>query len=214
MERLLAWLEAHDTSTIVVRYQGSAAELKATDERLLASAAAAPGASYGEVAWMFPRGLDRSQEVELAGRIDKGLRGPIPADVLFLQSGQWMSDAERAEAERSAGPSLELRYSLAPSGAVYEDEDRRSYAGLALALDLTLRVPDGKEPLLVHLDARLPETLSVTSWKLGGASALAGDPSSKALAVLQDQRVYHRMLALLFEDVLPRTVEVFHGSPR
>jgi hypothetical protein len=114
-------------------------------------------------------------------RIISGLRqafGSIfPNDV--LQFGQGGNVA-------ASTPTLQIRYQIDPSGAIYEEENgHRGFVGLVARFQAGLVVPDLADPWRFELEVEPPQHYNV-EYKTGGGRA-AGPSDGQVYAVMAER---------------------------
>jgi hypothetical protein len=196
--RLLAWGEAHDDPTVLVRYVPPGTEMLADFDAELAKDHDRIGTlTLVPVAPHFAAAPAERREREVTERLAKAFARVFTADILTLRHG---GRVDRAALDvPTAQPVIDVRYYLAPSGRLFTVAgEERAYVGVLLEFIVTLRIPGDAEPLLFTFEVEPPRQFDVQ------------DPSFRDEKA-NDRTVYETMADHAYARIGDRLYATFFG---
>ena len=165
MEALLAWLEAHDSPPVKVRFNPPStealaamdAELRSQHENIIA------------IAPHFTPQASAQREETVTRMLSNGFGAVFPDDVMSLEhAGRIVPGAPEPEV-----PVVDVSYVVAPSGAIYVDEsDNRQFVGIHVDFQVAMKIPGVAVQHRFSLPVEPPQrfTVSYDSYGAGGPS--------------------------------------------
>ncbi len=195
MKEMLDYLEEHGTPDVAVRFrspdEGALAEI---DKTILGKGDVAPVSPY------FTRERNERREEIIAVSLQRGFQSVFPEDILRLEKGEGLG---KTSGKKVGEPTIEVRYKILPSEHIYKsDKNDRSFVGILVNFDVSMRIPKHKETLDFDLDVEPPERFTVSYSASSFLGPLdAGGPS--------DGQVYDVMAALAFEQLSTKMRTVF-----
>ncbi|MDH5493780.1 MAG: hypothetical protein OEY14_17650, partial [Myxococcales bacterium] len=140
MAQLLAYLEAHDSPPVQVRFAAPSSASLAEIDQNLGVLGDAPAGGIAPVAPHFSASLSGPREGFITRSLQQGFEPIFPADVMSLEQGPAIAgDDKRA----GPVPSLDVSYEIRPSGAVYESStSNRGFVGIYVTFHIEMRIPE------------------------------------------------------------------------
>lgn len=203
MEALLPWLETHDSPAVQVRFLPPSSDLLAgVDKELALDGGTLDGLSIAPVAGYFDEKHNRAREGAITTTLQQGFATVFPNDVLRLETGDPLTAAD-LEADVKV-PTMEVAYAVGTSGEIYQsDTSQRLFVGIAVAFDVTMRIPGEEETIVLELDVEPPPVFEV------GGMSLWMDVNSP----VSDGSVYDVMALRAFDQLATKTAAVFFRDP-
>jgi hypothetical protein len=221
MQRLLAYLEKNDTSTVTVKFQPPDTEAMTKIDSELTKKNIAPVSAH-----FSPRSSSTREGVVLSA-LSRGFGSVFPNDILrFKRPGdtddegespaaRWRTrlnrgkkaEAAPAEAPRVELPVMDIRYSVEPTSDVFKGKtSQRAFVGIQVGFDLKLSIPGDPEPLPIVLTVLPPERFTV-SYTTRSKFAGSEGPSDSLVYSVMAERAFDQFtskLAPIFFNETPR----------
>ena len=164
MNALLAWLEAHDSPPVQVRYAPPSTETLAEMDQVLRRRAR----RIIPVAPHFSVAHTQRRESSVTRSLGSGFATVFPADVMTLEHGG------HATGTAAAVPTIDVTYVIAPSGAIYVSErDGRQFVGIQVNFHVAMAIPDSPETYAFDVHVEPPERFSVSYQTYGGVGNMS-----------------------------------------
>ncbi|MFO0696246.1 MAG: hypothetical protein U0230_21960 [Polyangiales bacterium] len=199
MQRLVAFLEAHDTVSVKVRFAApSTDELTAIDTELSQRSLARSGKTVEPIAPQFTPERTATLETSVTQLLDRGFSQVFPADILDLEHQGRLPKGSPPDA---ASPTFDVDYVVRPNGAFYENAtDPRAFVGIHVDFHVRMRVPGDTEGFEFRVAVEPPQTFTVHDDTPGQSSA---------------QRIYATMTERAFDQLGDQLAGVFfRQSPK
>lgn len=181
---LFAYLEAHRTSSLIVRLDPPSREAMAGVLR----AAAGLGSPASSIVLPFGAEARVRRQAVLVTRLDGVFKRVFTPDMLVLRAS-----LDQPESSDDAAPALSVAYTIQPTSIVFESRTNRNrYMGIATLFSLRLQIPDGSPPYVASFTVPPPERLSI-----------AGDRVYEGMADYAFDRAIGSIRALLFDGLDP-----------
>lgn len=205
MGRLLAYLEAHDSPPVHVRFATPTASSLAAVDALLAKLSKE---EIAPIAGHFGEASSTPRERAIVGVLGKAFSSIFPADVLSLTDGKAPATVARAlEPARTPtpdSPTFEIAYDVKWSGSIYESEKRaRKFVGIQISFDVAMKIPGDTEPLALALVVEPPDHFSVETTSFSGLGDVdllgtkAGEPSDGLVYDVMALRAFDQLSSTL-----------------
>ncbi len=191
MDKLFAYLQAHDTSKVVVRFGPPEATDLAKADAWLAKKA---GPKAVPISGHFTAASSEPREKAIVESLQGAFRLIFPADVFELKMGPRLG---QPFAEPS--PSIEIDYDVRPSGEVYESQtSKKSFVGISVDFNVAMKVPGDADAFTFKMTVEPPEHFSVSY-----------DPQYGVYSGPGDGTVYHVMATNAFKQLATKMRGVF-----
>lgn len=213
MQKMLAYLEKSDTSTVSVKFYPPATDaLTKLDAELSKKNIAA-------VSPHFTAASAREREGFITTAMSRGFGSVFPNDILQLERpdggdslsryrSKYTKKDTKPETESKAElPVMEIRYTVEPTDAIYKGKSSaRAFVGIQVAFDLKLKIPGDPEPLPIALTVLPPERFTVSYSTYRTSTAPSGPSDSQVYAVMAERAFdqFASKLAQLFFNEQPR----------
>lgn len=133
MEALLAWLEAHDSPPVQVRFAPPSSETLAAVDASLRERSS----DISPISPHFTAERMESRENGITEVLRRGFGAVFPEDVMSL------NHAGRTANVAANVPTFDVRYQVLASGATYTSQETgREFVGIAVNFDVQMRIPD------------------------------------------------------------------------
>lgn len=219
MQRLLAYLEKNDTSTVTVKFQPPDTEAMTKIDSELTKKNIAPVSAH------FSPRSSSARETIVLNALSRGFGSVFPNDILRLKrpgdtddgdespATRWRSrlnktkTAEAAPAPKVELPVMDIRYSVEPTSDVFKGKtSQRAFVGIQVGFDLKLSIPGDPEPLPIVLTVLPPERFTV-SYTTRSKYAGSEGPSDSLVYSVMAERAFDQFaskLAQIFFNETPR----------
>ena len=198
MKNLLDYLEDHGTPDVSVRFrspdEGALGEM---DKVIEGKGDVAPVSPY------FTLERNKRREDIIADSLQRGFKSVFPEDILHLEKGEQLG---KTSSKKVKEPTIEVRYKVLPSEHIYKsDRSARSFVGIRMEFDVSIRTPKQKKTLDFELDVEPPERFTVSYTASSFLGPLDGSGPS-------DGQVYDVMAARAFEELSNKMRLVFFSK--
>jgi hypothetical protein len=191
MDKLFAYLQAHDTSHVVVRFgPPSATDLAKADAELNKTVRG----GVVPIAGHFTEASSAKREEAIINILQGAFRQIFPADMFELNKGARLGQpfAEKV-------PTIEIEYEVRPSGSTYtSDKTHKNFVGIVVNFNVTARIPGEADTFSFKMTVEPPERFTVETSNTFGAYTGAADGI-----------VYHTMATHAFKELATKMRGVF-----
>lgn len=201
--KLLAHLEATESSRVLVRFRREASESLKIADRILGQAMSEEGKPMAKASPYFDEAHTRPLEQNITQELGNAFKTIFPADILTLENGPALP--EQRDASSETVPELGIVYTVAWSGSVYSAEKGgRRFVGIQFNFDAGMSVPKEK-PLNFTLAVNPPERFSVQYTRyMDRLGSMMGEGESPG-----DGLVYNIMSLRAFDEMSAKLGRVF-----
>ncbi|MCB9594619.1 MAG: hypothetical protein H6719_17935 [Sandaracinaceae bacterium] len=165
MGRLLAWLEAHDSPPVRVRFLAPSAEVLVAIDQNLDVFGEVQGVTGGiaPVSPHFTEARSAPRETRITQVLQRGFAPIFPEDVMQLEHAGRVDEGEQAQAITQ--PTFDVSYSIRPSGSVYtSDSSARGFVGIRIEFHIEMHIPDSTDTWGFDTSVEPPEHFTVHSY--------------------------------------------------
>lgn len=199
MGMLFAYLEAHDSPPVEVRFHPpNQALLAYADEALTKMPRSeTDGVVVSPISPSFTAERSEPRQTFIVRSLDDGFNAIVPNDILDLRRGPPISveNEDVSDIGEIRVPTIAVSYTVSPSGALYvNNENTHGYVGITVDFLVTMRIPGSDDSLDFPVTVQPPDRFTVT----GVASNFFGVRTDSMPA---DATVYDVMARRAFENL-------------
>lgn len=208
---LLTRLEKRDDPRVYVRFKSPTDALLKMVDADNAKKGEVDGLKIEPVASHFSLKQSAAREKVIRDMMSKGFRAVLPNDVLDLVVGPRLDGDEKAD-----GPSIEVRYIISPSGAIYSSsnpvqalKDKRGFVGISVSFQVAMKIPKREGTIDFELKVEPPEQFSVSYRSAAFMAGVGGGASTSKVYSVMAARAFEKLADALKDRIFAKDSAAF-----
>ena len=208
---LLTRLEKQDDPRVWVRFQSPSDELLKVVDATNKEKGTTDGLLIEAVAPHFSLENSTARETVIRNMMSQGFGAVLPNDVLDLQIGDRLAKEAQAPAE---GPSIEVRYFVTPSGAIYSSSnplntDKRGFVGIRVDFKVAMRIPEREGVIEFDLNVEPPDQFTVTYTSAAFMGGVGGGASTSQVYSVMAAKAFEKLADTLKTRIFDKDSEAY-----